>query len=62
MSASPGDIEIRRGGPADAAALARLGARTFADAFGAYNDPEDMRAHLSAAFGVRQQFLDLLGR
>lgn len=59
MSTTLGTVTIRRAVPADAAALAQLAARTFADTFGAYNDPQDMRTHLSAAFGVRQQAAEL---
>jgi diamine N-acetyltransferase len=50
---------IRRAEPSDAAALAALGARTFADTFGADNDPEDMRAYLAGAYGEPQQLAEL---
>lgn len=50
---------FRPGRPADAAALAELGARTFADTFGADNTPEDLQAHLLAAYGVPQQTAEL---
>jgi hypothetical protein len=41
---------IRRAEPRDAGALAALGARTFADTFGADNSPEDLRAYLAGAY------------
>jgi GNAT superfamily N-acetyltransferase len=53
-------VVVRRGAAADAALLAEIGARTFAETFGADNRPEDMAVHLAAAFGVRQQTAELL--
>ncbi len=53
------NLSIRRGVPADAAALAELAARTFTDTFGADNHPEDLAAHLSQAYGVPQQGREL---
>jgi ribosomal protein S18 acetylase RimI-like enzyme len=50
---------IRPGAPADAAPLARLGARAFADAFGAENSPEDMAAYLGRSYGEAQQAAEL---
>lgn len=50
---------IRRGTLADAALLAELGARTFADTFAADNRPEDMAAYLATSFGVAQQTAEL---
>lgn len=46
---------VRRAIPSDAAALAELGARTFVDAFGAQNRPDDVEAYLAKSFGVLQQ-------
>ena len=46
---------IRRGAVSDAPALAAFAARTFAEAFGADNRPEDMQAHLEKSYGVPQQ-------
>ncbi len=46
---------VRRAIRSDAAALAELGARTFVDAFGAQNRPEDVEAYLAKSFGVPQQ-------
>ncbi len=46
---------IRTATPADAAALAELAARTFTDAFGAQNRPEDLAQHLATAYGPAQQ-------
>src|ERR671913_1701574 len=47
-------VTIRRATPADAALLAELGARTFAETFDADNRPEDMAAYLASAFSVEQ--------
>ena len=46
---------IRRADPRDAGALAALGARTFADTFGADNTPEDLQAYLAGTYGEVQQ-------
>ena len=51
---------IRTGLESDAAALAAFAARTFEETFGADNRPEDLRAHLSNAFGILQQTRELL--
>jgi GNAT superfamily N-acetyltransferase len=53
-------IPIRAGLESDAAALAAFAARTFEETFGADNRPDDLRAHLSNAFGIRQQTQELL--
>jgi len=45
--------QIRRARPSDAAALAEFAARTFADAFGAANRPDDLAAHLASSYGLR---------
>ena len=47
-------VNIRHSGPADAALLAELGARTFNETFAADNRPEDMAAYLASAFSVEQ--------
>ncbi len=39
----------------DAAALAELAERTFRDAFGADNRPDDLALHLASAYGTAQQ-------
>ena len=52
-------LMIRRAEPADAAALAAFGARTFTDAFGAGNTPDDLAAYLARAYGERQQLTQL---
>lgn len=52
-------VTIRRAGVADAAVVAEFGARTFSETFAADNRPEDMAAHLTAAFGVPQQTAEL---
>lgn len=53
------EVAIRRAVPSDAAELAGLGARTFSDAFGADNRPEDLEAHLTTSYGIRQQAEEL---
>lgn len=50
---------IRRATVDDAALVAALGARTFAETFGADNRPDDMAAYLAAAFGLPQQTAEL---
>lgn len=50
---------IRRGVPADAAALARFAARTFQETFGPANDPAHMAEHLATAYGLAQQGREL---
>jgi ribosomal protein S18 acetylase RimI-like enzyme len=52
-------INLRRGTPADAAALAELAERTFRVTFAPDNRPEDLAAHLALAFGVPQQSREL---
>lgn len=52
-------IALRRGTVADAARLAEIGARTFAETFAADNRPEDMAVHLATTFGVAQQAAEL---
>lgn len=50
---------IRRATPDDAPALAELAARTFTEAFGADNRPEDLALHLATAYGPAQQGREL---
>ena len=45
--------------PADAAALAEFGARTFHDTFAADNTVEDMRQHLESAWGPAKQLQEI---
>jgi len=52
-------IEIRPGTPADAEALAGFGARTFEEAFGAFNRPEDIAAFLAESYGPAVQAAEL---
>ncbi len=44
------DIQLVRIGPADVEALRELAGRTFVDAFGSANTPEDMAGYLNTAF------------
>ena len=46
---------VRRATPADAAALAELGARTFRDTFAEQNTAEDMRLYLANTYGEELQ-------
>ena len=50
---------VRRATPGDAAALARLGARTFYETFVETCAPEDMAAYLAEAFGEEKQRAEL---
>jgi len=50
---------IRRATERDAALLAELGARTFRDAFGEQNTPENMAAYLAKTFGPELQQAEL---
>lgn len=50
---------IRSGVPADAPSLAALAARTFTEAFGADNTPEDLALHLAQSYGPAQQGREL---
>ena len=52
-------VRVRRGTAADAAALADFAARTFAETFGEFNTPENLRAHLAASYGLPQQTREL---
>jgi ribosomal protein S18 acetylase RimI-like enzyme len=53
------DFVIRRATEGDAAMLARVGAELFATAFGAQNDPNDLRAYLAKAFSPAVQHAEL---
>jgi ribosomal protein S18 acetylase RimI-like enzyme len=48
------DLVVRHARAEDAALLAELGARTFAETFAADNRPEDMSAYLVSSFGQAQ--------
>ena len=50
---------LRRAETGDARLVAQLGARLFEQAFGAANDPDDMRAYIASAFTVDGQALEL---
>lgn len=53
------NITIRRGVPGDASRLAELAARTFREAFGADNRPDDLALHLARSYGTSQQQREL---
>jgi ribosomal protein S18 acetylase RimI-like enzyme len=53
------DPLIRRATTGDAALLARVGAELFTTAFGAQNDPDDLRAYLAQAFSLAAQQAEL---
>jgi diamine N-acetyltransferase len=55
-----GTIRIRRGVASDAPALTAFATRTFTEAFGADNRPEDMQAHLSSSYNVPQQAKEII--
>lgn len=50
-----GAVTIRRAEAADAALLAELAARTFAETFGPYNSQEDIKSHLESSYGIARQ-------
>jgi ribosomal protein S18 acetylase RimI-like enzyme len=54
------EATIRRAVAADAAALAALAERTFVDAFGAGNRPEDLALHCAASYGEAIQRGEIL--
>jgi ribosomal protein S18 acetylase RimI-like enzyme len=53
------DGVVRHARVDDAALLAELGARTFAETFGGDNSPEDMSAYLASSFGPDLQAAEL---
>jgi diamine N-acetyltransferase len=53
-------LHIRIAVESDAPVLAAFAAHTFEETFGPDNRPEDLRAHLSNAFGIAQQTQELL--
>jgi ribosomal protein S18 acetylase RimI-like enzyme len=50
---------IRRADASDSEELARFAARTFSEAFGADNTPEDLALYLAKAYGPAQQGAEL---
>ncbi len=54
------DIQIRRAGPSDAAALAEVGRDTFVETFGRLYPPEDLQAFLADAY-TPESFARYLG-
>lgn len=52
-------VTIRSANTSDAALLAELGARTFADTFADYNRPEDMAVYLATSFSQEQMRMEL---
>jgi ribosomal protein S18 acetylase RimI-like enzyme len=58
MNQNPG-ITIRCANREDAALLAELGARTFAQTFATDNTPDDMAAYIAASFNLAQQTAEL---
>jgi diamine N-acetyltransferase len=57
MTAAP--VSIRAATPDDAARLSDLGRRTFIDAYGAFNRPEDMAAYVGGTYSVERQKAEL---
>lgn len=56
---TPPGLVIRPARSAEAALLARLMERTFCDAFGAVNRPEDLAAHVARSYGAELQRKEL---
>jgi len=54
-----GGLVIRRASIADAEELARFGARTWSETFGAWNTPEDLELYLSQTYGPDLQTAEL---
>jgi GNAT superfamily N-acetyltransferase len=54
-----GEFAVRRATLNDAATLAEVGARLFAQSFAAQNTAENMRAYLASAFGEEKQRREL---
>lgn len=52
-------VIVRRALPSEAAALASLMARTFSDAFGAANRPEDLATHIARSYSAEIQAREL---
>ena len=52
-------VSIRLAGPADSAAVAAFGERSFREAFGPDNRPEDMDAYCAATYAVERQRREL---
>lgn len=52
-------FRVRLAEPGDAALLADMATRTFVDAFGAQNTPEDMELHCARNYGVEIQRREL---
>lgn len=52
-------MQIRRGVPDDAPALAAFAERTFVETFGPHNDPRDMEAFVERTYSVEQQTAEL---
>ena len=56
---TPKEIEIRVADVGDAQILAEIGARTFIDAFGAFNTPENLSSYIASSFGPSIQAAEL---
>ena len=61
-SSPPRSLRFRVASISDAALLAEIAARTFSDAFGAENTPEDMSLHLARTYGEAIQRRELADR
>lgn len=48
------DVRIQKASSNDAALIADLGRRTFVEAFGRYNDPDELKTYLSLAFALNR--------
>jgi diamine N-acetyltransferase len=54
-----GGLVIRQASIPDAEELARFGARTWSETFGAWNTPEDLALYLAQTYGPAQQAVEL---
>jgi ribosomal protein S18 acetylase RimI-like enzyme len=59
LAMTDASFQIRRAGPADAAPLAELAARTYTDTFADSTDPKDLELFLAKSYGVPQQTREL---
>jgi len=53
------DINIRKANLSDAELLVELGRQSFYEAFATQTDPQDMQAHLQAAFNIKKINVEL---
>lgn len=59
MTIGPEQLTIRRAVEADAPVVSELALRTFLEAFGADNNPDDLAAYIAKSYGVPQQAAEI---